>query len=73
MTTKNIIGYLLFDVVMLAEDGLAAGMLGAVINVYTEPTEAYEVEFCDSQGRTLALRSLLPSQLRRKTIRITHE
>ena len=58
---------------MLAEDGLAAGMLGAVINVYTEPTEAYEVEFCDSQGRTLALRSLLPSQLRRKTIRITHE
>jgi len=60
--------YSLFDVVALAEDvpedGLAAGMIGAVVDVYTEPTEAYEVEFCDSQGRTLALRALLPSQLR---------
>ena len=61
--------YSILDVVVLTEDipedRLFAGMSGAVVDVYTEPIEAYEVEFCDSQGRTLALRALLPSQLRR--------
>jgi hypothetical protein len=59
--------YSLFDVVALAkdvpEDGLVAGMIGSVVDVYTTPTEAYEVEFCDAQGRTIALQAFLPDQL----------
>lgn len=59
--------YSLLDVVVLAEDipedGLLAGMVGAVVDVYTAPIEAYEVEFCDPQGRTIALQAFLPDQL----------
>ena len=57
----------LFDIVVLADDlpdeDLQAGMKGTVIDVYTEPCEAYEVEFCDDSGRTIALLALLPNQL----------
>lgn len=59
--------YSLLDVVALAEDipedGLVAGMIGAVVDVYATPIEAYEVEFCDPQGRTIALHAFLPDQL----------
>jgi hypothetical protein len=58
----------LFDVVSLVQDlpveGLHAGMIGAVIEVYTQPVPAYEVEFCDPSGRTIAQLALLPEQLR---------
>jgi hypothetical protein len=58
----------LFDVVTLTEDipeeGLRAGMTGAVVDVYSKPVLAYEVEFCDSSGRTIAQLALLPNQLR---------
>jgi len=58
----------LFDVVVLMQDvpeeGLCAGMIGAVIDVYTEPVVAYEVEFCDELGRTIGQLALLPEQLR---------
>ena len=61
----------LFDVVTLLqdvpEDGLSAGMVGAVIDVYTEPVIAYEVEFCDALGRTIGQLALLPGQLRLAT------
>ncbi|QOF82204.1 MULTISPECIES: DUF4926 domain-containing protein [unclassified Pseudomonas] len=60
--------YKLFDVVVLSEDlsdeGLRAGMIGAVIDVYSQPVEGYEVEFCDEQGRTIAQLALSPDQLR---------
>ncbi|GLU36048.1 MAG: DUF4926 domain-containing protein [Pigmentiphaga sp.] len=60
--------YKLFDVVVLNEDlsdeGLRAGMIGAVIDVYSQPVEGYEVEFCDEQGRTIAQLALSPDQLR---------
>ena len=59
--------YSLFDVVALTEDipenDLTAGMIGAVVDVYSTPTEAYEVEFCDPKGSTIALRAFLPGQL----------
>ncbi|CAB3916803.1 DUF4926 domain-containing protein [Achromobacter denitrificans] len=58
----------LFDVVELKEDipdeGLYAGMVGAVIEVYCEPTEGYEVEFCDEQGRTITQLALPPEKLK---------
>ena len=42
-------------------------MVGAVIDVYTEPALAYEVEFCDALGRTIVQLALLPEQLRHAT------
>lgn len=58
----------LFDVVVLQQDlpndGLRAGMQGVVIDVYKSPVMAYEVEFCDALGRTIAQLALLPEQLR---------
>jgi Domain of unknown function (DUF4926) len=59
----------LFDVVTLLQDlteeGLQAGMRGTVVDVYTVPVTAYEVEFCDALGRTIAQLALFPEQLRR--------
>jgi len=59
--------FALFDVVVLAEDlpeeGLRAGMNGTVVDIHVKPCEAYEVEFCDDSGQTIAALALLPSQL----------
>lgn len=58
----------LFDVVSLQEnlpqEGLIAGMKGVVVDMHKEPMVAYEVEFCDDLGRTIAQLALLPEQLR---------
>lgn len=55
------------DVVVLAEDlpdeGLTKGMIGTIVHVFEEPALAYLVEFCDEEGRTIALPTLLPVQL----------
>lgn len=57
----------LFDVVTLLqalqEEGLHAGMRGAVVDVYTAPATAYEVEFCDALSRTIAQLALSSEQL----------
>ncbi|HHN8460655.1 TPA: DUF4926 domain-containing protein [Morganella morganii] len=59
--------YSQFDVVTLAVDlldeNLRRGMKGVVIDVYHQPDEAYEVEFSDDEGKTLALLALTPEQL----------
>jgi hypothetical protein len=56
----------LFDVVRLTvdlpEEGLRAGSLGAIVLEFDQPTEAYEVEFTDDQGHTVATRALTPEQ-----------
>jgi hypothetical protein len=58
----------LFDVVTLLkdvpEDDLRAGMVGVVVDLYTKPVMAYEVEFCDVMGRTIGQCALLPEHLR---------
>lgn len=55
------------DVVILAEDlpdeGLTKGMSGTIVIVFTNPELAYLVEFCDEEGRTIAMPALLPDQL----------
>jgi hypothetical protein len=43
--------------------GLDAGALGVVVESYTEPNLAYEVEFCNAQGETLASLTLTPDQI----------
>jgi hypothetical protein len=59
----------LHDVVRLATDlpdeGLVAGSLGTVVDVFDTPRVAYEVEFADADGRTIAELALLPAQIER--------
>lgn len=47
----------------LPESGLAAGAVGVVLVVFKSPQLAYLVEFADSDGQTLAMPTLLPSQI----------
>jgi hypothetical protein len=60
--------FALFDVVELTEDlpdeNLHVGMKGAVVDLYTTPCEAYEVEFCDDNGKTISMLALLPNQIK---------
>lgn len=55
------------DVIKLAvdipEEGLKKGMVGAIVMIFTQPYEAYMVEFCDNEGRTIAMPTLKPDQL----------
>lgn len=56
------------DVVVLGEDlpdeGLAKGTVGTIVMVFDTPTLGYLVEFCDEEGRTIAMPALLPAQLK---------
>lgn len=59
------------DVVELTHDikkhGLKEGNIGAIVNVYKNG-EAYEVEFVAPDGKTTALLTLKPNDIRRPTI-----
>lgn len=44
-----------------------AGDVGTVVEIYTQPALAYEVEFVNPDGTTRALLTLAPSQVRRLT------
>lgn len=56
------------DVVVLGEDlpdeGLIKGAVGTIVMVFDTPTLGYLVEFCDEEGRTIAMPALLPAQLK---------
>ena len=60
------------DCVVLTQDipgfGLKAGDLGAVVHVHNKG-EAYEVEFATVTGKTVAVTTILPGQLRAVTTR----
>ncbi len=47
----------------LAEEGLKAGDIGAVVHIHADGA-GYEVEFMTLAGEPLAVVTLLPSQLR---------
>ena len=55
------------SIVVLSEDhiaeGLSAGDVGAVVHVY-ESGKAYEVEFVDGDGSTIALLTLTADEVR---------
>ncbi|MCY2930606.1 MAG: DUF4926 domain-containing protein [Planctomycetota bacterium] len=55
----------LFDVVALAEDlpeeKLVRGQVGAVVEVLAPGV--FEVEFCDNEGRTYAMATILEEKL----------
>lgn len=44
------------------DHGLTAGATGVIVEVFDHPVEAYEVEFCDRNGATLAQLALLPER-----------
>ena len=58
----------LYDVVELLVDlpdeDLSAGAVGTVIHIFERPNRAYEVEFADSNGKTLATAALTDDQVR---------
>ncbi len=58
----------LLDVVVLTEDlperNVRKGEGGTIVECYTEPTPAYEVEFVNPDGTTKALVALTVRQLR---------
>ena len=51
----------------LPAEHVLAGDLGTVVEVYTDPTLAYEVEFVNPDGSTRALLTLIPNQVRHLT------
>lgn len=57
----------LFDLAALTETlpehGLERGDVGTIVEVFDEPRRAYEVEFVDDDGYTIALVALRPDQL----------
>ena len=57
----------LFDLVTLLLDmpveGLRRGATGAIVDLHGDPVEAYEVEFVDERGRTIAQLALRPEQI----------
>ena len=57
----------LFDVVKLIQDlpdeGLKKDQQGTIVEILKEPSLAYEVEFCDKNGRTICLTTLMPEQI----------
>ncbi|BCS88788.1 DUF4926 domain-containing protein [Pseudodesulfovibrio sediminis] len=58
----------IFDVVVIVRDmplfGLIEGMIGTVVEVFTNPADAYEIEFCDKDGKTIKLCTIEENQLR---------
>ena len=47
----------------LPEENLIKGMRGTIVAVFNRPEVAYEVEFCDEDGKTLAEVALRFDQL----------
>lgn len=47
----------------LPEVSLSVGAIGTVVAIFEKPTIAYEVEFCDPEGRTLAEVALKPESV----------
>jgi hypothetical protein len=56
------------DVVCLVDDlpkeALAKGAIGTVVAAFSAPEEAFEVEFCDERGATLAQVTLSAHQIK---------
>ena len=49
----------------LTDEQVLADDLGTIVEIYFEPTLAYEVEFVSPDGTTRALLTLMPNQVRR--------
>jgi hypothetical protein len=52
-------------VVDLPSEGLTAGAIGVVVEEFTQPTQAFEVEFINDKGDCIAQLALTPEQISR--------
>lgn len=63
--------YELLETVIVTEnfknEHVLKGDVGTIVEIYTRPVLAYEVEFVNPNGETRALLTLAPYQLRRLT------
>lgn len=50
-------------VVPVPQLGLASGAMGAIVDIYTSPYPAYEVEFFDGEDNTVGFLSMRPEEL----------
>lgn len=61
--------YELLETVIATEnfkkEGVLKGDMGTIVEIYTRPSLAYEVEFVNPNGETRALLTLMPNQFRR--------
>ena len=48
----------------LPEQGLRAGDIGTIVHIFHRPQLAYEVEFADEDGATVAMVALTVEQIR---------
>lgn len=46
------------------EHGLSSGQIGVVVHVFSRPDTAYEVEFCNPDGETIAMVTLHEEDMR---------
>ncbi len=53
----------------LPAQAVEAGAIGAIVAVFDAPEPAYEVEFVDSNGRTIAIATLKDHELRAEPAR----
>lgn len=44
-------------------EGLKKGDIGVIVSVHTTPNEAYEIEFVDDTGITIAMIVLQPNEI----------
>lgn len=66
-TFRKKMNFKLFDFVRLKRDiplrNLRRGMAGTIIEVFDKPNRAYEVEFSDDNGVTIAQLALQPDEI----------
>ncbi|PIF28162.1 uncharacterized protein DUF4926 [Acidovorax sp. 56] len=48
----------------IPSESLAKGAIGVIVEEFTEPESAYEIEFCDEEGVTVAQIALRPNQFK---------
>jgi len=51
----------------IPDEGILAGDVGTIVDVYTQVARAYEVDFCTTDGSPRALVTLAPGQIRHFT------
>jgi hypothetical protein len=51
----------------IPDEGVLAGDVGTIVDVYTQGATAYEVEFTTAEGTSRAMVTLAPAHIRRLT------
>lgn len=59
--------YKILDMVLLNKEihhqASLYGRMGTIVEIYTHPNLAYEIEFCDNNGKTIGIITLSESEM----------